>query len=190
MKKKILLMSLISLATVTAVGQAKIRTCTGEFYNKQSETEVYNYFKSYDGAEHWVLTINEIGYEPVQNTEYTLIYNDNNTTTENKNCDCLPEWNCECEVYDDEFIGIVQTAEIYPRTMIVREIDYNDNTVLLRDTMGYDWKLNGTEDWMRGDICSCIMWNNRTTDIVDDVILDTRYCGTTMDLFWKNGFLY
>ena len=35
----------------------------------------------------------------------------NGTTTENKNCGCLPEWECECEVYDDLFLSIAEAEK-------------------------------------------------------------------------------
>lgn len=65
-------------------------------------------FKSNDNTVWWALTAEEIGFIPVEDTEYTLFYDDNGTTIENKNCGCKPEWECECEVYDDIFLGIVK----------------------------------------------------------------------------------
>lgn len=64
-------------------------------------------FRSNDNAVWWALTEEEIGHVPDNETEYTLIYYDNGTTAENKPCDCIPEWECECEVYDDIFLGII-----------------------------------------------------------------------------------
>jgi len=84
--------------------------CSGEWYKGEdfSIAETYYQFKSNDDTVWWALTVEDIGFIPEENTEYTLIYFDNDTTVENKNCDCKPEWECECEVYDDIFLGIVK----------------------------------------------------------------------------------
>ena len=85
---------------------------TGKFHgdfegtDTNGNTDVYYQFKSNDNAVWWALTEKEIGFIPDESTEYVLTYDDNGTTSDNKPCDCLPEWECECEVYDDVFLGI------------------------------------------------------------------------------------
>lgn len=71
----------------------------------------YYQFKSNDNSVWWVLTESEIGFRPSTEKEYILLYCDNGTTAENKDCGCLPEWDCECEVYDDIFLGIFEAEE-------------------------------------------------------------------------------
>lgn len=85
----------------------------GKFYGDgmevkdlQGNSEICYQFKSNDNSVWWVLTAEEIGKIPDATTEYVLIYSDNGTTEINKPCDCLPEYECECEVYDDIFFGI------------------------------------------------------------------------------------
>lgn len=73
--------------------------------------ETYYQFKSNDNSEWWALTETEIGFKPSTEQEYVLLYCNNGTTKQNKACDCLPEWECECEVYDDVFLGIFNTEE-------------------------------------------------------------------------------
>ena len=65
-------------------------------------------FKSNDNTVWWFLTEDEIGFTPSTDKEYVLLYSDNGTTKENKPCDCAPELECECEVYDDVFIKIYE----------------------------------------------------------------------------------
>ena len=72
---------------------------------------VYYQFKSYDDTVWWALSEAEIGFKPQIGKTYVLIYSDNDTTAENKDCGCLPEWDCECEVYDDIFFGIFESEE-------------------------------------------------------------------------------
>jgi hypothetical protein len=72
--------------------------------------------------------------------------------------------------------------EIYPRTMVVSEVDEKSDTVVLTDSIGFVWEFRGVEDWQVGDICSCIMNTNGTENIEDDAIIDAKYNGRMEDL--------
>lgn len=93
--------------------QFELSVIRGKFYTTFlandyiGREENYYQFRSSDDTVWWALTEEQIGGIPDNETEYTLIYYNNGTTAENKPCDCLPEWECECEVYDDIFIGII-----------------------------------------------------------------------------------
>lgn len=80
----------------------------GKFTNTFLDVDgkTYYQFKSRDDSVWWVLTKEEIGFIPSLEEEYVLLYCNNGTTSENKHCDCLTKWDCECEVYDDVFFGI------------------------------------------------------------------------------------
>lgn len=68
-----------------------------------TEETTYYQFKSYDDSVWWLLTAEEIGFEPEEDKPYTLIYNNNGTT----DCtECAEEFDCECELYDDIFLAI------------------------------------------------------------------------------------
>lgn len=86
---------------------------TGEWYKGEdySIAETYYQFKSNDDKVWWALTETEIGFVPSAECEYVLLYCDNNTTAENKDCGCLLEWECECEVYDDIFLGLFEVIQ-------------------------------------------------------------------------------
>lgn len=64
--------------------------------------------------------------------------------------------------------------EIYPKTMLVSEIDTACDTVTAVDFNGNEWQFYGVEDWEIDDIVSCIMDTNGTTTIYDDKIVDVR----------------
>lgn len=81
---------------------------TFESEDESGYTDTYYQFESYDNEVSWVLTEKEIGYIPKNNTKYMLIYNDNGTTKEDKECGCTEEYDCECYVYDDTFIKVVE----------------------------------------------------------------------------------
>lgn len=95
----------IALALITSAS-ANIKTVEGQFYTQLDfENDLTWYqFRSDDDTVWWCLTEEELGFIPEYGTKYSLTYNNNGTTAENKPCDCIPEWECECEVYDDEFI--------------------------------------------------------------------------------------
>ena len=88
-------------------------TAVGEFTNEFIEFDGNQYyqFKSYDDTVWWALSENELGFKPLANKEYVLLYCNNGTTKESKPCDCIPEWECECEVYDDVFIEIYEEEQ-------------------------------------------------------------------------------
>ena len=93
-----------NIPTETAIG--KFTNCFTEFDGKQ-----YYQFKSHDNTVWWALTEDDIGFKPSMEKEYALVYCDNGTTKENKPCDCIPEWECECEVYDDVLVEIFEEEE-------------------------------------------------------------------------------
>lgn len=162
------------------------KTVYGKFHNTieavhNGKSETLYQFKSYDNSVWRLLTEEEIGSIP-NDGNYALIYCDNGTTLENKECGCLPEWDCECEVYDDIFLGIFEKSNgnfenIYPKTMKVEEINIMENLVTLIDGNGFEWKFQGVEDWKVGDICACTMYDNNTETIFDDEIIDIKYSG-------------
>ena len=72
----------------------------------------------------------------------------------------------------------VQNVEIYAKTTVVIEVNYEDDVVVVADMMKREWSFSGTEDWIEGDIASLLMSNNGTTDTCyDDIVLDARYDG-------------
>lgn len=65
----------------------------------------------------------------------------------------------------------------YPLTTVVTEIDYAKDLVTIRTSSGLEYSFHGVEDWWPGDICSCLMDNNGTDIVTDDIILMKRYNG-------------
>lgn len=68
-------------------------------------------------------------------------------------------------------------TNIYPESMIVVEVDRENDVVTAQDFNGFLWEFSGTEDWNPGDICACIMDDMGTPLIFDDAIVSARYCG-------------
>ena len=74
-------------------------------------------------------------------------------------------------------IAIGTYAEQYPTTMIVNELDYDENIVICIDFNGNEWAFEEIEDWCIGDIASMIMDDMGTELIYDDTIIMVRYSG-------------
>lgn len=113
MAKKLLLLiiSVLMLVTQTSFFNPNIKQVAGKFYGNLELTrngvkDTHYQFRSNDDSVWWLLTADEIGCVPDRDTEYVLTYDNNGTTRENKPCDCAPEFDCECELYDDTFLSI------------------------------------------------------------------------------------
>lgn len=110
-KALILLLGAVTALSLTSCAKAN-QSVTGEFYDsivatdKNGNKNTYYHFKSYDDKTWWYITEEQLGFIPKANTEYMLVYDDNGTTSESKPCDCAPEYECECEVYDDIFVEV------------------------------------------------------------------------------------
>ena len=67
--------------------------------------------------------------------------------------------------------------ELYPNCGVVVEVDNVQDLVTFKDFTGNLWTFHGVEDWYVDDICACIMNDNGTSIIYDDIIVSVRYCG-------------
>ena len=118
-KRKIAITAAIAVTVVAGAcligahaNNGNICSTAGTFYsgmdaiNQNGIKHKYYQFESTDGQVIWALTVEEIGFIPLENREYILTYDNNGTTKANKPCDCPPEYECECEVYDDIFLGV------------------------------------------------------------------------------------
>lgn len=99
---------------------------------EEGSVHTFYQFRSNDGTVWWDLTEEQIGHKPatlkdivdkdilqagksinslidIEWEEYVLVFDNMGTTDDNKPCDCLPEYECECERYDDELITIVRS---------------------------------------------------------------------------------
>ena len=77
--------------------------------------------------------------------------------------------------------AVIAAGLIYPTTMVVTDVDYATDIVTIETSTGFVYQFEGAEDYTEGDLVSCIMYNNKTTNITDDVILTVRYSGFYMD---------
>lgn len=102
----------------------QIQTVSGRFYSSvelkdmEGNQGTYYQFRSDDDSVWWLLTAEEIGFVPqILEQPYILTYDNCGTTPENKGCDCPPEYECECELYDDVLLNVspvVVAVELRP----------------------------------------------------------------------------
>ena len=69
------------------------------------------------------------------------------------------------------------TAEVYPETAKVVEVNYSTDTVTVETFTGYLFTFEGCEDWQEGDCACLIMEDNGTEKIYDDEIVLAQYGG-------------
>ena len=68
-------------------------------------------------------------------------------------------------------------ADIYPTTVIIRDIDHSNDLVICEEYNGNEWVFEGVEDWDIDDMVSMIMNDMDTEIIEDDEIIMMRYSG-------------
>lgn len=69
------------------------------------------------------------------------------------------------------------TAKLYPLTVVVIELDRENDIVTCVDGADNFWEFYGCEDWETGDFASFLMNDQGTTSIYDDTIEMIRYAG-------------
>ena len=69
------------------------------------------------------------------------------------------------------------SAEVYPQTFIVENIEEENDLLVLLDFNDNEWEWEGIEDYAIGDVVAAIMDDNETDIIYDDEIITIRYAG-------------
>lgn len=83
-----------------------------ELFDIYGNADIHYLFKSDDNETWCNLTESEIGFIPNTTDKYILTYDNGGTPEQDLSiCGCLPEWECECHVYDDEFISIRRVSK-------------------------------------------------------------------------------
>lgn len=70
-------------------------------------------------------------------------------------------------------------SNYYALTATVTALETETDTVVVEDANGNEWAFYGIEDWKPRDICSMLMNTNGTETVYDDIIVSTKYNGTT-----------
>lgn len=79
-----------------------------------------------------------------------------------------------CIVYAEKNDG--ELTEFYPRLVMVVDFDYIKDLVICVDVNGDEWLFYGTDDYLVGDVCILMMWNN-SDDYTDHEIVAVFYEG-------------
>lgn len=59
----------------------------------------------------------------------------------------------------------------YPMNTVVREIDYDNNIVIVENNNRERFSFFGTDSFKVNDSCALLMYDNNTSDITDDIII-------------------
>lgn len=81
--------------------------------------------------------------------------------------------------YGNHLGSTIPTNEnCYALTTIVTYTNDHTDEVVCMDNNGNEWVFQGIEDWMPGDICSMLMFDNGTSNFIyDDVIMSCKFSG-------------
>lgn len=79
----------------------------------------------------------------------------------------------------------IYDSRTYPATMIVQSIE--NDVVTIEDSEGFLWQFIGAEDWNVGDICSVMMYDNGTPEILDDEIVKNYNSGFNIKDFTNDS---
>lgn len=74
-------------------------------------------------------------------------------------------------------------ADAYPMTLMITDIDPETDTFWACDFTGHVWEFSEIEDWHIGDFMACIMDDQGTEVITDDVVTMAYYAGY-MTEYW------
>lgn len=73
---------------------------------------------------------------------------------------------------------MLATSHLYPMSGIVTRVDHAQDIVEVTTQNGHMWEFAPAEDWAEGDICAMLMNDMGTLEVIDDMIISVRYCGT------------
>lgn len=80
----------------------------------------------------------------------------------------------------------VASAELYPETARVVELNYDEDIVTVETFNGFLFSFYGCEDYCEGDGVALIMNDNGTEKVYDDCIIMAQYCGWEL-INWYTG---
>ena len=75
------------------------------------------------------------------------------------------------------FSSRIEPSRVYSLATVVTAIDESEDVVTVTDFNGDEWGFAGVDDWLVGDICALTMDNMGTDPIIDDEIINCKYCG-------------
>ena len=74
--------------------------------------------------------------------------------------------------------GIIATNNFHSRVAMVTEIDNENNIITVTCGNGNMFSFyDAEENWLCGDLCSLIMYDNGTKIVKDDKVVSARYGG-------------
>lgn len=76
-------------------------------------------------------------------------------------------------------MAVIASLGIYSNTFMVVDVQPHEaggQEIIIEDYNGYQYSFISNEcDWNAGDLCSCIVYDNGTEYVEDDMILSAEY---------------
>ena len=70
-----------------------------------------------------------------------------------------------------------QQTEYYAKSGIITLVDRTEDRVCFTDHQRLYWEFESADDWKVNDLVACIMSNNGTENIYDDIVINVKYEG-------------
>lgn len=68
-------------------------------------------------------------------------------------------------------------AEMYAKSGVITLVDRTEDRVCFTDRMGEVWEFESADDWEIDDHVACVMSDNGTDEIYDDIVINVKYEG-------------
>ena len=69
------------------------------------------------------------------------------------------------------------TEEYYAKSGVVTFVDRTEDRVCFTDNQGEIWEFESSDDWEVDDLVACVMNDNGTDEIFDDIVISVKYEG-------------
>lgn len=87
-----------------------------------------------------------------------------------------------CTTIAADILGGNVDRNVYPNTAIVTAIDFEKDCFTVATSTHIEYTLKGVEDWEVGDLASLLMYDiGSDGDITNDLVIELRYTGFTVD---------
>lgn len=70
-----------------------------------------------------------------------------------------------------------RAAELYAKSGVVTFVDRTEDRVCFTDRQGEVWEFESADDWEVDDLVACVMSDNGTDEIYDDIVINVKYEG-------------
>lgn len=96
----------------------------------------------------------------------------------------IKEWGEDVRTFEEKHFELITEEEYYPVHYYAVTMVINKNGIGI-DCDGKKWHLPDTCSFAKDDILTCMVWNNGTSKLSDDLIVAVTYSGHVENFFKK-----